>query len=109
MTLDGTTSSPLADLDEQEATATAARLRVLADPVRIQILSLVANAQEGELCACEFPSRLDRSQPTVSYHLSLLVDAGYLTREKRGRWAWYRLVPQRLDIIRALLARAPWI
>lgn len=90
-------------MDEGQATGVAALLRVLADPVRIQILSLVANATDGELCACDLPSSLGRSQPTVSHHLALLVDAGFLDREKRGRWAWYRLVPERLNLVRSLL------
>jgi ArsR family transcriptional regulator len=93
-----------AGIDESQADELAELFRALADPARIRVLSLVANAAAGELCACDLTGPLDRAQPTVSHHLAILVDAGLLTREKRGRWAWYRLVPQRLDQIRALLA-----
>jgi len=90
-------------IDESQADELAELFRALADPARIRVLSLVANAPGGELCACDLTGPLDRSQPTVSHHLAILVDVGLLTREKRGRWAWYRLVPQRLDQIRSLL------
>lgn len=94
------------DLDEVEATELSEVFKVLADPARLRLLSLIANAPEGEACACDLVAPLDRSQPTVSHHLALLVAAGLLTREKRGRWAWYRLVPERLAGIRAVLEPA---
>jgi ArsR family transcriptional regulator, arsenate/arsenite/antimonite-responsive transcriptional repressor len=90
-------------ISEFQADELAELFRALADPARIRVLSLVANAPGGELCACDLTGPLDRSQPTVSHHLAILVDAGLLTRDKRGRWAWYRLVPERLDQIRSLL------
>ena len=82
----------------------AALLKVLADPARLRLLSLVAAAEGGEACACDLVDPVGRSQPTVSHHLSTLVDAGLLSREKRGRWAWYRLVPERLASLQAALA-----
>jgi ArsR family transcriptional regulator len=91
-------------LTEDDATALAEALKVLADPARLRLLSLVASAESGEACACDLVEPLGRSQPTVSHHLSMLVDAGFLTREKRGRWAWYRIVPERLDQLRHALA-----
>ena len=91
-------------LDEAEATDLADALKVLADPARLRLLSLVATATGGEACACDLVEPLGRSQPTVSHHLSMLVDAGFLSREKRGRWAWYRVVPERLELLRAALA-----
>ena len=94
-------------LDEDQATELAALLRVLADPARLRLLSLVAAAEAGEACACDLVEPVGRSQPTVSHHLSVLVDAGLLTRDKRGRWAWYRVVPERLDAIRDALAPPP--
>lgn len=98
--------SPLttAILDEADATELAEALKVLADPARLRILSLVANSTVGEVCACDLVEPLGRSQPTVSHHLSMLVDAGFLTREKRGKWSWYRVVPQRLELLRSALA-----
>jgi ArsR family transcriptional regulator, arsenate/arsenite/antimonite-responsive transcriptional repressor len=90
-------------ISEFQADELAELFRALADPARIRVLSLVANASGGELCACDLTAPLGRSQPTVSHHLAILVDAGLLTREKRGRWAWYRLAPERLNQIRSLL------
>ncbi len=91
-------------LAETDAVELADALKVLADPARLRLLSLVASAESGEACACDLVEPLGRSQPTVSHHLSTLVEAGFLTREKRGRWAWYRLVPERLDQLRGALA-----
>jgi ArsR family transcriptional regulator, arsenate/arsenite/antimonite-responsive transcriptional repressor len=91
-------------LDESEAEDLAAAFKVLADPARLRLLSLVAAATTGEACACDLVEPVGRSQPTVSHHLSLLVEAGLLSREKRGRWAWYRVVPARLEALRSLLA-----
>ena len=103
--LDGCCSPSIsAALDEPDAVALAEALKVLADPARLRLLSLVASSPTGEACACDLVEPLQRSQPTVSHHLSLLVDAGFLTREKRGRWAWYRVVPERLDMLRSALS-----
>ena len=97
--------APVTDdvLSESEAEELASVLKVLADPARLRLLSMVAAADAGEACACDLVEPLGRSQPTVSHHLSLLVDAGLLTREKRGRWAWYRVVPGRLAEVRRAL------
>jgi ArsR family transcriptional regulator, arsenate/arsenite/antimonite-responsive transcriptional repressor len=91
-------------LDETDASDLAELFKALADPARLRLLSLIANAPGGEACACDLIAPLERSQPTVSHHLALLVDAGLLSRDKRGRWAWYRLVPERLELLRATLA-----
>lgn len=91
-------------LAEADAVELAAVLKVLADPARLRLLSMVAAAQGGEACACDLVEPVGRSQPTVSHHLSMLVDAGLLAREKRGKWAWYRVVPERLDAVREALA-----
>jgi ArsR family transcriptional regulator len=90
-------------LGEEEATELAAAFRVLADPARLRLLSLIANAPGGEGCACDLIGPLGRSQPTVSHHLSVLTDAGLVVREKRGRWAWYRVAPERLAVLRDAL------
>ncbi|MCB0995189.1 MAG: helix-turn-helix transcriptional regulator [Acidimicrobiales bacterium] len=95
-----------APLDEDAAVELAAVLKALADPVRLRLVSLVAASAAGELCACELPELVDRSQPTTSHHLSQLVKAGILEREQRGKWAWFRLRQQRLDALAALLAPA---
>ena len=93
-----------AALDPDEAESLAAAFKVVADPVRLRLLSLVANAPEGEACSCDLVNALGRSQPTVSHHLSVLTEAGLLTREQRGKWAWFRVVPQRLAVLRDSLA-----
>ena len=71
-----------------------------------RLMSLIASADSGEACACDLVAPLGRSQPTVSHHLSVLVDAGFLHREKRGKWAWYRAVPERIELLRAALGPA---
>ena len=77
--------------------------KLLADPLRLLLLSIVATAADGEVCACDLIEPLDRSQPTISHHLSALTDAGLLEREKRGKWAWFRVNPERLAVLRAVL------
>jgi len=88
----------------QEAEELAAAFKLLADPVRLRILSLIANSSQGELCGCDLPATIGRSQPTISHHLSLLAEAGLITREQRGKWAWFRLEPDRVAILRNALA-----
>lgn len=90
-------------LDDRQATELAAQLKALADPIRLRLLSMIATSPTGELCACTLPEALDRSQPTTSHHLTQLVHAGLLTREQRGKWAWFRLDNDRLGAIRAAL------
>ena len=87
----------------EEATELAAAFKLLADPIRLRILSLIANSPNGELCGCDLPAVLNRSQPTVSHHLSLLADAGLLTREQRGKWAWFRVEQSRVGVLRDAL------
>ncbi len=91
-------------LEVDDAEALAASFKALSDPVRLRLLSIVAAAAGGEICVCDLPALVDRSQPTVSHHLSVLVDAGLVTREQRGRWAWFRAVPERVESLRAVLA-----
>lgn len=91
-------------LTENDAAILAEGFKALADPARLRLLSLIANGEGGEACACDLIEPLERSQPTVSHHLSILVNAGLVTREKRGKWAWYRLVPERLEALRGALA-----
>ncbi len=81
----------VAPLDEHDATELAGVLKALADPVRLRLMSMIASAPTGEMCACDLTGPLGRSQPTISHHLSQLVAAGLLEREQRGRWAWFRV------------------
>jgi ArsR family transcriptional regulator len=96
---------PLGDggLDADEAAALARVLKALADPIRLRVVSLIASSPNEEVCACDFPEVLGRTQSTMSHHLGLLVDAGLLTREQRGKWAWFRLNEAQLDSVRAAL------
>lgn len=91
-------------LDEDQAQELAMAFKVLSDPIRLRLFSLVATAPGGEVCGCDLTAPVDRSQPTVSHHLSILVEAGLLSREKRGKWAWFRAVPERVAILRDALA-----
>ena len=90
-------------LDEEQAAELAEVLKALADPIRLRLVSIVASSDAGEVCACDLPALLERSQPTVSHHLSLLVKAGVLDREQRGKWAWFRLRRERLVAVSDLL------
>ena len=76
-----------------EAEKLARLLKAVADPARLRLVSLVAAHADLEACVCDLTEPLGLSQPTVSHHLKVLVDAGILTRDKRGTWAYYRLVP----------------
>ncbi len=78
-------------------------LRALADPTRLRLVSLVAAHDGGEACVCELTGPLGLTQPTISHHLKVLIDAGILTRDKRGVWAYYALVPGALDAVAAVL------
>jgi len=78
-------------LDEAEAVALSAVLKVVADPVRLRLLHHIAAAPDTTVCACHLPAALGIAQPTLSHHLKRLVEVGLVTREQRGRWAHYRL------------------
>ena len=95
-----------AGLDEADAEELAALLKALADPVRLRLVSLIGAAPSGEICTCDLPELVGRSQPTVSHHLKQLVEAGIVHREQRGKWAWFRLDRQRLGDVGAALAPA---
>ena len=90
--------------DDAQAELIAKSFAALADPVRLRLLSHVAAAAGDEVCACDLGDVVDRSQPTVSHHMKILHDAGLISRDKRGLWVWYRIVPERLEALRAVLA-----
>jgi ArsR family transcriptional regulator, arsenate/arsenite/antimonite-responsive transcriptional repressor len=93
-----------ADLvSEDQAIALASAFSALADPARVRLLSLIATAPAGEACACDLAEPIGKSQPTLSHHLKILTDAGLITREKRGIWAWYRANPVAIEAMRASL------
>jgi ArsR family transcriptional regulator, arsenate/arsenite/antimonite-responsive transcriptional repressor len=93
-------SSPL---DRDRAERLAKVLKAVSDPTRLQLISLIKAAPEGEACVCDLTAPLGLRQPTVSHHLRVLVEAGLLMRERRATWMWYALVPGALDSLRELL------
>lgn len=98
--------APLArePMGQDEARQVAPLLKALADPVRLRLVSLVLSHAGGEACVCDLTPHFDLSQPTVSHHLKVLSDAGLVVGTRRGRWVWYRLVPERLEALRDALA-----
>ena len=90
-------------LDHGAATELARLLKAVADPVRLQLVSIIRGNAERESCVCDLTAAVGLSQPTVSHHLKILTEAGILTRERRGPWAWFTLVPERLDQIARIL------
>ena len=79
-------AAPLAEADAEDLARVFA---ALGDPVRLRLLSLVADA--GEICSCDLEAPLGKAQPTVSHHTRVLADVGLLVGEKRGRWVWWRI------------------
>lgn len=90
-------------LGSADAERLAVQLKALSDPTRLRLLSHVAAQGCEAVCACDLTEPLGISQPTVSHHMKKLVDAGLLTREQRGRWAHYSVVPSAFAELRAFL------
>jgi ArsR family transcriptional regulator len=91
-------------LTEDDAETLAGQFAVLADPVRLRLVSLLANAEDGAICACDLVEPSGRSQGTVSVHLGKIVASGLAVSEKRGRNVWYAINPNALEALRAVLA-----
>jgi Predicted transcriptional regulators len=106
VTVAGSCCTPLTrePLSAAEAESLASAFKALGDPTRLRLISIVAACEGQEACVCDLTEPVGLSQPTVSHHLKILMDAGYLTRSKRGTWAYYRLVPDALDRVSGLLA-----
>jgi len=92
-------AAPLSYADAREL---AVGFAALADPVRLRVLSLIAAA--GECCSCDLEGPVNKSQPTISHHTKALAEAGLIIGEKRGRWMWWRVVPDRVAALQAALA-----
>lgn len=103
MTVNGACCLPLTEkaFTQKDATDLAEVFAALADPVRLRLLSIVAT--EGEVCSCNLEKPLGKSQPTVSHHTKVLSDAGLIVGEKRGRWMWWRAVPDQMTALRQVL------
>jgi ArsR family transcriptional regulator len=91
-------------MGQASAEVLAKSLRAIADPARLRLISLVAAHDGAEACVCDLQEPLGLSQPTVSHHLKVLVDAGILHREKRGTWAYFSLVPGALRTLAGLIS-----
>ena len=93
-----------ARLKRDDAEALAGAFKAIADPGRLRLLSFIASQPGAEACVCHLVGPLGLTQPTVSHHLKVLTDAGLLTRERRGTWMFYKLVPGRVEALRQALA-----
>jgi ArsR family transcriptional regulator len=91
-------------LEAHEADQLASALKVIADPARLRLLSLIQAQPGHEACVCHLTEPLGLSQPTVSHHLKVLLTAGLVEREQRGSWAYFRVREEPLAVLRALLA-----
>ncbi|GAA2974792.1 ArsR family transcriptional regulator [Microbacterium terrae] len=90
-------------IGQQEAEHLAITLKALADPARLRLLSIVASSEGQEACVCDLIEPVGLSQPTVSHHLKVLTEAGFLSRSKRGTWAYYKLKPEALTGVAGFL------
>ena len=93
-----------APLNAEEAEQLAAAFAALADPVRLRLLSLIASADE--VCSCDLIEPLGKAQPTVSHHTKTLAEVGLIAGDKRGRWVYWRIVPERVGALRQALAES---
>jgi ArsR family transcriptional regulator len=93
-------------MTQQQADDLAKSLKAIADPARLRLISIIAASEGQEACVCDLTEPLAIGQPTVSHHLKVLTDAGFVTRSKRGTWAYYSLVPGALDSLARLLVTA---
>lgn len=93
-------------LTTTQAEDLARALKALADPVRLRLISIIAASAGEEACVCDLTEAFDLGQPTISHHLKVLTEAGFVTRSKRGTWAYFALVPGALDSVARLLRAA---
>jgi ArsR family transcriptional regulator len=96
-------------LDGAQAERLALVFKALGDPTRVRLLSLIAASKDGEACICNLTDPVGLSQPTVSHHMRLLVDAGLVTREQRGKWAYFAVIRETLEALSLALATSSLI
>jgi len=90
-------------LSAEDAEQLAGTMKALADPARLRLLSLIQTQADAEACVCHLTEPLGLGQPTVSHHLKVLEEAGFLTHERRGRWVYYRAVPEAITAVADML------
>ena len=86
-------------LGADDAIALARRLKLLADPTRLRLLSMLLDSEHGEACTCDLTGPLGLSQPTVTHHLQRLAEAGIVHGERRGRWTYYSVDKRAIESI----------
>ena len=96
-----------APLSQEEAESLAVRLKALADPTRLRLLSLLLAAPGEEACTCDLTDPLGLSQPTVSHHLKKLAESGLVTGERRGVWTFYKVEREALAAAGRILIPLP--
>jgi ArsR family transcriptional regulator len=94
-------------LDANAAQRLAAMFKALGDPTRVRLLSLIAAHQDGEACICDLTAPVGLSQGTVSHHMKILADAGLVSRDQRGKWAYYRVIDSTLTSLSEALQNRP--
>jgi ArsR family transcriptional regulator len=94
-------------LSTSAAERLASLFKALADPARVKLVSLIAASDGGEACICDLTEPLGLSQPTVSHHMKMLVDTGLVSRDQRGKWAYYRVNADALDRLAAAVSTGP--
>ena len=101
--------APLAGepLPQAGAEELAPLFKAVADPVRLRLLSLIACHDGGESCVCDLLAAFDMTAPSVSYHLKILREAGLISSERRGTWVYYRVNPDVMARMSAVLAPQP--
>ena len=92
-----------APLTEAQSVELATVFKALADPVRLRLLSLIASHADGEACVCDLTDAFDLTGPTISHHLKVLREAGVIEGDRRGTWIYYRVQPQVLAQLSAVL------
>src|SRR5690554_8212126 len=97
------TAPPRKYISETDLSVLSRRLKALADPTRMRLLTIISAHEGAEACVCDLTEPVGLSQPTVSHHLKVLTRAGLVTREQRGVWAYYAIVPGALESVSTLL------
>ncbi|SCL35070.1 transcriptional regulator, ArsR family [Micromonospora rhizosphaerae] len=91
----------------ETAAVLAPAFKALGDPVRLQLMSMIASAEGGEACVCDLTPAFDLTGPTISHHLKTLREAGLVDADRRGTWVYYRARPGILRQLAALLSVEP--